>query len=118
MRLTVRHRSIKVIGMIIGLGLLCTLLGLWAYDRYAPAPEISCARRDQIQKGMTAREVEAIIGGPPGNYSGILFRSERYENLDVKGATRTEHWHGRRATISVYFDASGRVIEASCIQDP
>jgi hypothetical protein len=77
-----------------------------------PGSGITPAGVRSIGPGMTRAEVEARLGGPPGEYSRDVVVEALPEELVVKHARTGSgyHWVGRRAAVFVTFDAEGRVI--------
>jgi hypothetical protein len=65
---------------------------------------------NRIVPGMQEKDVEALLGGPRGNYS------KRQTNLimalggrDLRRGTRTSIWYFDDATVEVAFSKQGRV---------
>jgi hypothetical protein len=71
--------------------------------------EASCHR---IQPGMTQREVEVILGAPPGDYEtgrrGIML--DLYGNGVLMQEGRREEWGGDDGIIQVGFGPDGTVL--------
>ena len=65
---------------------------------------------NKIQQGMTQRDVENIIGGPPGNYSGLISKYDSSIPLTVVGSSTSKKWTGREGVIMVFFDQKARVM--------
>jgi hypothetical protein len=65
---------------------------------------------DRVQPGMSLAEVEAILGGPPGNYTGFFFGTDASITLTVAGSSNRKQWTGTRGVLLVFFDDQGRVI--------
>jgi hypothetical protein len=72
-----------------------------------------------IKPGMTQRQVESILGGPPGEYNSGqreivigLAGHNRYSD-----GSRVEDWGGEDGVIQVTFDAQGRVRWADFVSD-
>ncbi len=62
---------------------------------------------EQIKKGMRCREVWAILGGPPGDFS---TREVWYLGIDSpRGHGRYEEWTGDDGQILVVYDPQGMV---------
>jgi hypothetical protein len=68
-------------------------------------PQVSREDFSRIEKGMSREEVEAIIGGPPGDYT------TRYYFPPPLGShyIRWQTWVGDGGMILVRFDEMGRV---------
>lgn len=66
----------------------------------------------RIAKGMTLKEVEDLLGGPPGNY-GLhpigkeLMTLEGYP--EIPGAVE-KHWKNETNLLEIYFDSGDRVV--------
>jgi hypothetical protein len=75
---------------------------------------ITFERMSDIQQGMTLAEVTAIIGGPPGDYTGgdaiTYMRGSVGEDSSV--FYEGTNWWGREGMIQVQFDQYGRVESA------
>lgn len=77
-----------------------------------PRVDLSNANRDRIEVGMTETEVEAILGGPPGDYS---TRDLFVMGVETDGGSlsmtrdRIEHWCADEGFLSVGFDSNGRL---------
>jgi hypothetical protein len=71
-------------------------------------PAVSRQQCEQLKEGMTRQEVEAVIGGPPGDYT-----TREYMPLPL-GIRYCQHeqWVGDEGMIFVYFDQAGRVRDA------
>jgi hypothetical protein len=93
-------------------------VGLWAAWP-APSP-IGRAGLGKIRPGMRRAEVEALLGGPPGDYrcEGAVYEATAVEapgwhpptaDYSLDGA---EEWRGDRMLIAVKFDRDGRVESA------
>jgi hypothetical protein len=95
--------------------ILCLVLPGVALVLMQPSDRISAATRDRIQPGMTAAEVEALIGLPAGNYSSPvpwLWRDEYHTGIKVQGAVSERIWTGKHGQLKVFFDANGKVVTA------
>ena len=65
-----------------------------------------CAR---IKKGMSHAEVEAILGGPPGDFRTAFVDYWMSPRLPPPDGGRMEDWLGNGGAISVAFDEQGVV---------
>jgi hypothetical protein len=99
---------------LLGVGLALVALGLAFTDRaLTPArAQITEAAFRRIGPGMPRQEVEAILGGPPGDY----MTDHRFLALDIWGngvlmrpGQRAEWW-GDGGIIQVGFDPADRTI--------
>jgi hypothetical protein len=90
--------------------LLVLVAGLLFVPFDAPriSQAITEANCDRIKKGMTLRQVEAILGGPPGDYTAWPHPRDDVEHLGAPGGSG-EHWTGEKGTIDVSFDENGKV---------
>jgi hypothetical protein len=78
------------------------------HQKLARGQLIDAEHCDHIQKGMRQDEVEAILGGPPGDFTTqpVAFGGPCLTGLP---RVRWEHWVGNRAMILVCFDTQDRV---------
>ena len=98
----------------IGCGLLLLLLGALILYESTAFPRATFRK---IETGMRKAEVYAIVGDPPGNYLTIpivLTNDWFPHTMEYIEAERTggqiEVWQYDRGIISIWFDASGKVI--------
>jgi len=66
----------------------------------------------RVRLGMSRRTVEALLGGPPGNY-GVLsaeLAGMTAEGYDAPPGSVEELWSDDRNRFEIHFDASGRVV--------
>jgi hypothetical protein len=62
---------------------------------------------------MRSQEVEALLGGPPGDYTtGQVFYDELIRRTGLKPGWRQEHWAADEGRILVVFNEDDRVEEA------
>jgi hypothetical protein len=54
---------------------------------------------------MTRAEVEAILGGPPGDYSGDPIRGDPIRTRVMAPLLGQESWLGPECDVTVYFGA-------------
>ena len=64
---------------------------------------------EKIERGMTKQHVEALLGGPAGDYSSGLYYAEFVNNNG--GFFEKEEWVGNQAAVRVWFDVKGEVFE-------
>ena len=91
-------------------------LGLWLTP---PSHGITREVTARVQPGMTAAEVEAIMGMPPGFYRSDMVQGEGRHRLQTTfvveyQGTRTMvfevmFWYLEDASITLYLDGDGRV---------
>lgn len=99
--LTRRRRSWPLLSAIA-----CIALAASAFWLAHPRVSISQATCDKIKPGMTRAEVEALIGGPPGDYS---TKSALPAILELPpGVSRFELWFDDQGVIMVVFDEGGK----------
>ena len=65
-RFTAKHPFLPNFIAIAGLALLVAACGVWMI--VANRHGITADGYEKIQNGMTQQQVEAILGGPPGDY--------------------------------------------------
>jgi hypothetical protein len=80
---------------------------------FIPVVHIDQQTADRIQPGMTADEVAAIIGGPPGYYDGVTDT----EWKDNESWPKARRWFGRNGEIRVMFDGKGGGTKAAFFPD-
>jgi hypothetical protein len=92
--------------LLLGAGLLALPVFAWllfavCYDRRSPTERLC----DRIKEGMTVGDVEAICGGPEGDYrtSTPFPTNERIKRPDK------QYWNWDDGTVVVLFDSGGRV---------
>jgi hypothetical protein len=78
-------------------------------------PGVTKANFEWIAVGMQQRQVEALLGGPPGYYSQRdptrMNCNNGYGSLAPPGrVARTEAWWGDTGIVLVQFDATGSVV--------
>jgi hypothetical protein len=103
-------RRRRLLGGIVVAALGVLGLFLWLLSpRLAIGPE----GYDRIQLGMTAAEVEAILGGTPGNYGFPDPRVVQVRddiNVPRLAECRYVQWVGPHHMIGVQLDAADRVV--------
>ncbi len=65
-----------------------------------------------IKPGMTLKEVEELVGGPPGNYGHPSARggmSTLEGTIPPPGTVGEKHWFNDNHLFEVYFDAKDQV---------
>jgi hypothetical protein len=88
------------------IGLVVLALGAGAVVAWLCRPQPCRETFERVQVGMTLREVEAVVGRPPGsyqtNYIAVVGDADGYN-------PPPETWTADDAELSVYLDESGRV---------
>jgi hypothetical protein len=96
--------AVSVVLLAVGGALSLFLSGYWS-----SRPGITRANFDRLEPGMSRAQVEAILGGPPGEYV-TWHGPEPY--LPVPWGIhyhQYEFWTGDECEVAVLFDASGRL---------
>jgi outer membrane protein assembly factor BamE (lipoprotein component of BamABCDE complex) len=79
------------------------------FARLARGRLIDREHSERIKVGMNRDEVEAILGGPPGDFTTVEFSFVSLEcGIGVVGHRR-EHWKGDQGLVGVDFDGQGKV---------
>jgi hypothetical protein len=110
-----RRRKLLAV-LIAAIGFAALAESWWLFLR---PPGINRRGFDRIQVGMSQGEVEAILGGPPGDYT--KQRPKPGESCSIPRESippdsevsnyRAEQWSAGERWICVYFLADGTVIE-------
>lgn len=83
----------------------------WRSSRRLHIDAAHCAL---IKPGIPLREVEDLLGGPPGNYTtGPVMPGPRSSFPAFHETDRWAIWVGDEATVTVVVDEQGRAREAS-----
>jgi hypothetical protein len=100
------RKRVVIVGVLLGVLVGVPLLGLFFSWPASRAPGITPNNVQAITAGMSAAEVETLLGSPPGLYD---------PHVTVEAVPPTaapgKHWIGSRAAVYVCFDPTGRVIE-------
>ena len=77
---------------------------VWHLTR--PEPVINVERARLIQTGMSEQQVTAILGGPPGDYTGdqIVTYSRGGVGADESGYYSGTNWWGLEGVVQVHFN--------------
>jgi hypothetical protein len=100
-------RRKKLLSFGISAGLVVVVY--FAFRTSAPKHNINGASFEKIKQGMTLAEVEAILGGPAGDYTTRPTISE----CDGRLGPGDKEWVSDDAAISVWFDPKGGILDAS-----
>jgi hypothetical protein len=106
-----RRRFVLLLGMTASVA----LLGGPAIVRLAPRPRIDRDTAEQIQVGMTATEVERLIGAPPGRYSST---GPPWHVIDPGFPGIKQEWDGDGGLIAVWLDEGGAVVRKEFFMIP
>jgi SmpA / OmlA family len=101
------RRAIRTSGLLACLG----LLGLVALSLTWPRPGVSRANYDRIRYGMTQEAVEAVLGGPPGDYTSNAYDWSwvlNHRGYPTGHSCRT--WTADHEAIRIRFDGDGQLV--------
>lgn len=91
--------------------------GVIAYLHFSsPPPAISTETYQQIQMGMTWRQVHEVVRAMPGGYGPTLNPDYQDRRTSDRAAVRFDSWGSRDGVLRVGYDADGRVCEKSIMQ--
>jgi hypothetical protein len=107
-------------GLLLVLALLLLLIVVRGFLNLSYSSSVMAINEEtyaRIQKGMQRPEVEALLGGPPGDYRHRLRGDKVYSPLDSdvpanigKGSgLGLAEWWGDEYVIFLWVDAQGRV---------
>ena len=102
----------KLLLLALAVVLVASVAACLVLTRPTPASQINKQNQQLINDGMTLQQVEAIFGGPAGDYSTRLppgpkkFIRTLPEQL---GDRNYKLWAGNGGIIVVYFDEGNRV---------
>jgi hypothetical protein len=98
------RKRVLIVGVLLGVLVVVPLLGVYFARPSGPRPGITPDNVRAIEPGMSAAEVERLMGVPPGLHD---------PHITVEAAPDTKeagkHWVGSRAAAYVCFDEEGRV---------
>jgi len=110
-----KERLKIIVPYSIAIGSLFALV----YFLFSKTVRIDAYTCSLIKPGMTQRQVESILGGPPSDYNSG--RREIVIGLDghqrYSDETRVEDWGGNDGVIQVTFDTQDRVKWANFVSD-
>src|SRR4051794_41142319 len=111
-----RRRVLLVLGSLVCLGLLGFVLSALLFRPPSSITHENCRR---IEPGMRQPDVEAILGGPPGDYRTTAGTPESRSLRDFRTILQEQspegvlrQWDGDELTVLVIFDKEGLVFEA------
>jgi hypothetical protein len=98
-----RKYSLTKRAMVLLATFLVLLAGVWVW----PSAQVTKARYDRIQGGMSLAQVSSIIGGSPGDYtSGPTAVAPGADDVywwERRSHDREAFWRGDAGRIDVYF---------------
>jgi hypothetical protein len=106
-----KRRFLVLVGVALTAAVIVpAALEVRAYrQRVARGRLIDAEHCDRIEEGMTADEVRAMLGGPPGDFATLsVTYPDIPDSLWVSGE-RSESWSGDQGQIVVAFDGRGAV---------
>jgi hypothetical protein len=84
---------------------------VWVFS-IPPGKGVTRANADKITLGMTVKEISEILGGPPGDLTGL----GRHFHVEWHGRIPTFHhgefWMDDNGVVDAYFDKDGRLGES------
>jgi hypothetical protein len=96
--------------------LLALALGFWYLRISSPPPAISTQTYEQIEMGMTWREVHDIVRAMPGGYGSVWNPHDEIHAISTEPAARFDEWWSADGILTIGYDADGRVCEKKIIQ--
>jgi hypothetical protein len=100
---TMTRRRLLISGLAL-LAIFATAMGPRLYRNMNPPP-ISPERSAHLKEGMTPKEVEMVIGLPPGEY---VTEERAFSGTFCFGAEPCLIWSGDEGTIVVHLNYDGR----------
>ena len=85
----------------LGIAACLVVVGFALLTLLAKCP-VTRENGEKIETGMTKQQVEALLGGPAGDYSGGWYVAEWPDGLNGGWLPR-EEWVGNRVAIAVWF---------------
>ncbi len=108
-------RSLWLFAGITAIGVAVLLV---LYVRQRSCLSIDKETCDRVQRDMTRAEVEEIVGGPAGDYSGVFFRTGIAVPLTVAGSASRQQWTGTQGVLLVFFDEHEKVMSSMYLPPP
>jgi hypothetical protein len=97
--------------------LLALALGFWYLRISSPPPAISIETYEQIEMGMTWRDVHGIVKAMPGGYGAVWYPSQEIREASVQRPIRFDEWWSGDGILTVGYDPDGLVCEKKISQD-
>jgi hypothetical protein len=99
--------------LLFGLPIALVVLGVALWLLWPRSSAITPENYERIQGGMTFEQVQAILGGPPGNY-GVhdprIVQSRDAIDVARLADCRYLQWYDSAHMIGVQFDVDDRVV--------
>ncbi|MCI0455854.1 MAG: outer membrane protein assembly factor BamE [Gemmataceae bacterium] len=101
---------------LLGIGIALVACAFVLTDHLLrPRPAITQASWERIRPGMSLRQVEDILGAPPGNYTRQcvlldLYGGGLFMKLDGLGRGTFKEWVGDQGAVQILVDPTGRVV--------
>jgi hypothetical protein len=103
-----KRMMIRRVALVLAVSVPLMLLAIWLV---AHARRLHAQAFQDVQVGMTQAEVEALVGGPPGNYGlytwGVCFMTAEAYRGPPGSVERT--WRDDSHEFIIFFDADNRV---------
>ena len=112
-------RKRAIIVTIVCIAICLVGIAILAFVDFKSGPRLATENFEKIEKGMTLAEVEALLGGPPGNFgrNDGGSRGPTGDGFKRPRDARQLRWHDDDNCFDIYFDARDRVIVARRGQD-
>jgi hypothetical protein len=95
----------------ISIGISLLLLGAVSYvllNQFKPPPTMNEATFDRIEVGMSEADVNALLGGPEGDYTTMNVLQSPVRPIGQTGTT-AKRWAGNEGSIVIGFHEDNRV---------
>ena len=104
-------RKRELLVLFVSIMLLLASAVCWLIPPPSPTSRINRKNFDMIRAGMNEEEVDAILGGPEGDYStGEVEPVDGFILLDTTFGVLPSRWQGDEANVCVSFDEKGKVL--------
>jgi hypothetical protein len=104
-----RHKRLIALVMVVAVLVAAGYVGLLCLA--GPAHRINPYTAMKVRVGMTQRDVEAIFGAPPGDYSSEPKADRPQAPVDRRPDLRREDWTTEEGGAVIYFGPDGRVAD-------